>query len=120
LFQLLSGAHWTHVPFKGAAPAAIGVMSGEVDFSFGSTLALAQPATIGKVRARNVPGARRIAQLPEVPTIAESGIPGYITGYKLKDDYGRYGTKASDSELPQPFDGTRHCPIRGAWTGCGS
>ncbi len=95
LFQLLSGARWTHVPFKGAAPAAIGVMSGEVDFSFGSTLALAQPAQIGKVRALGVTGAKRFAQLPEVPTIAESGIPGYLAvGW-----YGFYGPPNMPAEL---------------------
>jgi tripartite-type tricarboxylate transporter receptor subunit TctC len=95
LFQLMSGARWTHVPFKGAAPAAIGVMSGEVDFSFGSTLALAQPAQSGKVRALGVTGAKRFAQLPDVPTIAESGIPGYLAvGW-----YGFYGPANLPAEL---------------------
>jgi tripartite-type tricarboxylate transporter receptor subunit TctC len=95
LFQLLSGARWTHVPFRGAAPASIGVMSGEVDFSFGSTLALAQPAKTGKVRALGVTGAKRFAQLPEVPTIAESGIPGYLAvGW-----YGFYGPANMPAEL---------------------
>jgi tripartite-type tricarboxylate transporter receptor subunit TctC len=95
LFQLMSGARWTHVPFRGAAPAAIGVMSGEVDFSFGSTLALAQPAQIGKVRALGVTGAKRFASLPEVPTIAESGIPGYLAiGW-----YGFYGPPNMPLEL---------------------
>jgi tripartite-type tricarboxylate transporter receptor subunit TctC len=95
LFQLMSGARWTHVPFRGAAPAAIGVMSGEVDFSFGSTLALAQPAQSGKVRALGVTGAKRFAQLPGVPTIAESGIPGYLAvGW-----YGFYGPANLPAEL---------------------
>jgi tripartite-type tricarboxylate transporter receptor subunit TctC len=95
LFQLMSGARWTHVPFKGAAPAAIGVMSGEVDFSFGSTLALTQPALSGKVRAIGVTGATRYAQLPDVPTIAESGIPGYLAiGW-----YGYYGPANMPAEL---------------------
>jgi tripartite-type tricarboxylate transporter receptor subunit TctC len=87
LFQMMSGARWTHVPFKGASPAAIAVMSGEVDFSFGSTNALMDHARNGKVRAIGVTGARRFAQLPDVPTIAESGIPGYLAiGW-----YGLYG-----------------------------
>jgi len=87
LFQLMSGARWTHVPFKGAAPASIGVMSGEVDFSFGSSNALIEPAKNGKVRAIGVTGATRLKQLPEVPTIAESGLPGYLAiGW-----YGFYG-----------------------------
>lgn len=95
LFQLMSGIRWTHVPFKGAAPASIGVMSGEVDFSFGSTLALGQAAKNGKVRAIGVTGAKRFALLPEVPTIAESGIPGYLAvGW-----YGFYGPANMPAEL---------------------
>ncbi len=95
LFQVMSGASWTHVPFRGAAPAAIGVMSGEVDFSFGSTIALAEPAKSGKVRAIAVTGIKRFAPLPDVPTIAESGVPGYSAiGW-----YGFYGPPAMPVEL---------------------
>ena len=95
LFQLMSGARWTHVPFKGAVPASIGVMSGEVDFSFGSTLALAQLAKSGKVRAIGVTGDQRFAQLPEVPTIEEQGIPGYLAvGW-----YGFYGPAGMSTDL---------------------
>jgi len=95
LFQLMSGARWTHVPFKGAAPAAIGVMSGEVDFSFGSTIALIEPARSGKVRAIGVTGAKRFPPLPEVPTIGESGVPGYeAIGW-----YGFYGPAGMPAEL---------------------
>ncbi len=95
LFQLMSGARWTHVPFKGAAPAAIGVMSGEVDFSFGSTIALAEPAKSGKVRAIAVSGPKRFPSLPQVPTIAESGVPGYSAiGW-----YGFYGPAGMPPDL---------------------
>lgn len=95
LFQVMSGARWTHVPFRGAAPASIAVMSGEVDFSFGSTLALVPPARTGKVRALGVTGAARLAQMPQVPTIAESGVPGYLAvGW-----YGFYGPANMTVEL---------------------
>lgn len=101
LFQLLSGAHWTHVPFKGAAPAMIGVMSGEVDFSFGSTIALAESARAGRVRAIAVSGDRRFAQMPNVPTIAESGVPGYSAiGW-----YGLYGPAGMPPELTRRIHG---------------
>ena len=101
LFQLMSGARWTHVPFKGAAPAAIGVMSGEVDFSFGSTIALAEPAKSGKVRAIAVSGLKRFSSLPEVPTIAESGVPGYSAiGW-----YGFYGPAGMPAELVRRLHG---------------
>jgi tripartite-type tricarboxylate transporter receptor subunit TctC len=95
LFQLMSGARWTHVPFKGAAPAAIAVMSGEVDFSFGSTIALAEPAKSRKVRAIAVSGPKRFPTLPDVPTIAESGVPGYSAiGW-----YGFYGPAGMSPDL---------------------
>lgn len=95
LLQLMSGARWTHVPFKGAAPASIGVMSGEVDFSFGSTLALIEPVKSGRVRAIGVTGAKRSAQMPDVPTIAEQGLPGYLAiGW-----YGFYGPPNMPADL---------------------
>ena len=101
LFQLVSGARWTHVPFRGAAPASIAVMSGEVDFSFGSTIALMEPARGGKVRAIAVTGAKRFAPLPEVPTIAESGVPGYeAIGW-----YGFYGPAGMPPELVRRIHG---------------
>ena len=101
LFQLMSGARWTHVPFKGAAPAAIGVMSGEVDFSFGSTNALLEPVRAGKLRGVGVTGGRRFAPLPQVPTNAESGIPGYLAvGW-----YGFYAPANLPSDLVRRIHG---------------
>lgn len=95
LFQVVSGAKWTHVPFKGAGPALIAVMSGEVDFSFGSTISYMEPARSGKVRAIAVTGAKRFAPLPEVPTVAESGAPGYnAIGW-----YGFYGPAGLPPDL---------------------
>lgn len=95
LFQVVTGTRWTHVPFKGAGPAMIGVMSGEVDFSFGSTISYMEPARSGKVRAIAVTGAKRFAPLPEVPTVAESGAPGYeAIGW-----YGFYGPAGMAPEL---------------------
>jgi tripartite-type tricarboxylate transporter receptor subunit TctC len=95
LFQVVSGARWTHVPFKGAGPALIAVMSGEVDFSFGSTISYMEPARSGKVRAIGVTGTKRFAPLPEVPTIAESGAPGYSAiGW-----YGFYGPAGLPPDL---------------------
>jgi len=77
LFQSMAGIRWVHVPFKGAGPASIGVMSGEIDFSFGATIGLLGPVQNGRLRAVAVTGIKRFSELPEVPTVAESGIPGY-------------------------------------------
>lgn len=95
LLQLMSGIKWTHVPFKGAAPAAIAVISGEVDFSFGSTNALVGHVKSGRVRALGVTGSKRSPILPGVPTIAEGGVPGYESiGW-----YGYYGPPNMPAEL---------------------
>ncbi len=95
LLQMVSGIRWTHVPFKGAGPAAIAVMSGEIDFSFGATIGLLPQVQAGKLRAIGVTGLTRFAELPQVPTIAESGVPGYSAiGW-----YGYYAPGATPPEL---------------------
>lgn len=87
LFQSMAGIRWTHVPFKGAAPASVAVMSGEIDFAFGATIGLLGNVRAGKLRAVAVTGPKRFTELPEVPTVGESGVPGYsATGW-----YGFYG-----------------------------
>ena len=95
LFQSMAGIRWTHVPFKGAAPAAVAVISGEIDFAFGATIGLRGQVQAGKLRAVAVTGTKRFAGLPDVPTVAESGVPGYsATGW-----YGFYGPAATSPEL---------------------
>jgi tripartite-type tricarboxylate transporter receptor subunit TctC len=82
LFQSLAGIRWENVPFKGSGPAMIGLISGEIDFIFASTTGLVQPARAGKVRPIGVTGMKRLGEMPDVPTIAESGVPGYnVTGW---------------------------------------
>jgi tripartite-type tricarboxylate transporter receptor subunit TctC len=95
LFQSMAGIRWTHVPFKGVIPASIAVMSGEIDFSFGATIGLGPQVHAGKLRAVAVTGSKRYAELPQVPTIAESGVPGYsATGW-----YGVYLPAGTSSEI---------------------
>ena len=95
LFQSLAGIRWVHVPFKGAAPASLAVMSGEIDFAFGATIGLLGQVRNGKLRAVAVTGLKRFAELPEVPTVAESGVPGYnATGW-----YGFYAPANTPPEL---------------------
>lgn len=95
LFQSMAKIRWTHVPFKGAAPAAIAVMSGEIDFAFGATIGLLGNVRAGKLRAVAVTGMKRFAELPQVPTVAESGVPGYsATGW-----YGFYATGGTSPEI---------------------
>jgi tripartite-type tricarboxylate transporter receptor subunit TctC len=94
LLKSMSGARWVHIPYKGAAPASVAVMGGETDFVIASTTGLVNPVRAGKMRAIAVTGTARFTGLPDLPTVAESGVPGYaVTGW-----YGFYapaGTPAA-------------------------
>jgi tripartite-type tricarboxylate transporter receptor subunit TctC len=95
LFQSMAGIKWSHVPFKGAGPATIGVMSGEIDVVFAATIGLLEHARSGRVRAIAVTGPKRFATLPEVPTVAESGVPGYTAvGF-----YGMYAPAGTSADV---------------------
>ncbi len=94
LFQLMTGIQWTHIPFKGAGSSVIGLMTGEVDFVFGSTAAVFPHAKSDRVRAIAVTGSKRPVEMPNVPTIGES-IPGYeVTGW-----YGLYAPAGTSADI---------------------
>jgi tripartite-type tricarboxylate transporter receptor subunit TctC len=75
LFESLAKVDLLHVPYKGAGPAMIDVMAGHIEMMFGAA-GLAE-AKAGKVRVVAVTSAKRAAAAPGIPTIAESGVPGY-------------------------------------------
>jgi tripartite-type tricarboxylate transporter receptor subunit TctC len=82
MFKAGAGIDMVHVPYKGGAPAAVDLMGGQVDMLFDVMLALLPHITAGKVRALAVTSAARSNQLPQLPTIAESGFPGFdVTGW---------------------------------------
>jgi tripartite-type tricarboxylate transporter receptor subunit TctC len=72
-----AGISMLHVPYRGVAPAITDVMAGQVDSAFSSVPSVLQMIRGGNVRALAVSSARRVATAPEIPTIAESGIPGF-------------------------------------------
>jgi tripartite-type tricarboxylate transporter receptor subunit TctC len=76
LFKLRTKSDIVHIPYKGTAPALVGVMSGEVQFSFANVPAILAHVRSGRLRALAVAGARRSQQLPEVPTMKDAGIEG--------------------------------------------
>jgi len=75
LFKALARVELLHVPYKGAGPAMIDVMAGHIDLMFGAAGLTESKA--GKVRVLGVTSAKRSAAAPSVPTLAESGVPGY-------------------------------------------
>jgi tripartite-type tricarboxylate transporter receptor subunit TctC len=77
LFKYMTGTDIVHVPYKGGAPAIADLIAGNVQLMFESTNSIAPHVKAGRVRALAVTGAHRAASLPEVPTLMESGVPGY-------------------------------------------
>jgi tripartite-type tricarboxylate transporter receptor subunit TctC len=79
LFKTMAGVSMVHVPYKGSGPALADVMGGQVPIMFESTINVLSQIKAGRVRALAVTGPRRSRQLPDVPTVDESGLPGYET-----------------------------------------
>ena len=77
LFKQMAKIDMTHVPYKGTGPTLTGILSGEVQVMFGGAINTTTLVKSGKLRALAVAGDRRAKALPDVPTVAESGFPGY-------------------------------------------
>jgi tripartite-type tricarboxylate transporter receptor subunit TctC len=77
LFKSLTGTDILHVPYKGSGQALPDLMSGRVSMMFENAPGAVAYIKAGKVRALAVTGLKRAAALPELPTVAESGVPGY-------------------------------------------
>jgi tripartite-type tricarboxylate transporter receptor subunit TctC len=80
LFDMMAGVKMTHVPYKGLAPALTDLLSGEVSVMFSSAVAALPQVKAGRLRAIAMTGSKRSAAIPNVPTVAEAGLPGYETG----------------------------------------
>ncbi len=87
-FGLVTGTKSIHIPYKGSAQAHIDIISGEVDMMFDSTSSAMGQIRAGKFRPLAVTSARRSAELPDVPTLAEQG----ITGADVSTWYGLFAT----------------------------
>jgi tripartite-type tricarboxylate transporter receptor subunit TctC len=76
-FKLVTGADVTHIPYKGTQEVITDLLGGRVDYYFAPISAALSNIREGKLRAVAVSSARRSGSLPEVPTVAESGVPGF-------------------------------------------
>lgn len=76
LFEIMAGVKMTHVPYKGTGPALIDLLGGQIQLIFGSLPSLVPQSKTGKVRGIAVTTAKRVAAVPDMPTVGES-VPGY-------------------------------------------
>ncbi len=77
LFKSMTGVDIVHVPYKGSSPALTDLMGGQVQMMFSNIPAALPFIKSGRLKALGVTGPRRSSEMPEVPTVAEAGVPGY-------------------------------------------
>ena len=78
LFASMAGAELVHVPYKGAAPALVDLLGGQIQMRFSSVVPVLPHVRSGKLRALGISSAKRYGPLPEMPTISEVGLPGFV------------------------------------------
>ena len=106
LFKLMTGIKLTHVPYRGAAPAYTDVISGQVPIMIDNLASGLGQVQGGNVRALAVTGKERSALLPDVPTVEEAGVPGYVY-------YTWFGLWAPKN-TPQPIVEKLHAEVKKA------
>jgi tripartite-type tricarboxylate transporter receptor subunit TctC len=106
LFKMMTGTDFTHVPYRGAAVAYTNVISGQVPVFFDNLASALGQIKAGTVRALAVTGRERSALIPDVPTVAESGVPGY-------EYYVWFGLWAP-KKTPQPIVERLHAEVEKA------
>lgn len=84
LFKSMAGVEMTHIPYKGSGLSMIDVMSGRVQLAITNTLTATPLVRSGKLKALAVTSPQRVQAMPELPTVAEAGVPGY----ELRSWYG--------------------------------
>lgn len=77
LFQYMTGVKWVHIPYRGGGPALPELIAGQISLYFGNLPTVIRQARAGRLRAIAVTGAKRSPAAPDIPTVAESGVPGF-------------------------------------------
>ena len=97
LFKDATGVQMTHIPYRGSGPAMVDLMGGQVQIAFETASSVIPHVKSGKVRALAVLSAKRNPQLPDVPTMAEAGVPGV----EMSAWYGIYMPSATPAAVQQ-------------------
>ena len=108
LFNLLAGVDIVAVQYKGGGPADTAVIAGEVALTFGNVSQQTAYVKSGRLRALAVTSAKRIAAMPELPTVAEAGVPGY--------EFETWFVVAAPKGTPRPIVDTLNSHIRKVMT----
>jgi tripartite-type tricarboxylate transporter receptor subunit TctC len=78
LFKQMTDTDITRIPYKGTGPALTAMLSGEVDLMFGGAINTIPSVKQGQIKALATAGGHRVSILPDVPTVAEAGVPGFV------------------------------------------
>ena len=101
LFKAMTGIQMTHVPFKGVAPSVTAVIAGQIDVTFASIAAVLPQVKAQRLRALAVTTPRRSQIVPDLPTIAEAGVPGY----EVTTWFGLFGPAALPKDIIAKLNG---------------
>lgn len=80
LFATMAKVKLTHVPYRGVGPAILALLAGEVKLMWASSVPMQPHLKSGRIRVLGVTGRERIAAMPDIPTVSEAGVPGYVEG----------------------------------------
>lgn len=100
MFNTASGAKMQHIPYKGAAPALTDLISGQIQVVFTSLPSVAQHIRSGTVKGLSVTGSKRSAAFKDIPTIAESGFPGFV----INPWFGLFASKGTPASVARQIN----------------
>ena len=100
MFKSQAGLFIVHIPYAGGPPAQLALVSGQVDFNFDNLAAASANIRSGRLRALAVTTARRSSVMPDLPTVAESGLPGFDIGTW----FGLFGPARLSAEVTQQLN----------------
>ena len=100
LFTLMTNTKMTHVPYKSSAPSLTDLISGQIQVLFNNMISTTPHVKANRIRALATTGAKRSPALPDIPTVAESGVPGY--------ENSSWSAVAGPAGLPKPLVARLH------------